>query len=233
MRTATQRWMALVAASFLIAASAAADDGGRPGREILLPSEEVKDTFLGYLVGLIENDVAARLDREYLLGILFELRDAPTFQLISEIAWFHGEGLEARLLSFTFNGELHFPVPLELFGRPPASIDASSMIVLREEPWGGGSDPLGGPFHRFSVEQGYASVDFAEWLDVLADSLLDDFSVAAVALFTYRGRRHAMLVGRGERGQAVPWAFDLSRNRIMFPLPERLYDLADLLLRGE
>jgi hypothetical protein len=122
-------------------------------------------------------------------------------------------------------------MPLDILGYHPGSIDASQTIVLRRQPR---DDVLaGGVFHWFTIEQGYAQVDFDEWLDVLAGPLLDDFLLAGVALFTHRDRWHAMLVGRGVRGQAVPWAFNLARPRIIFPIPREFANLAERLLRDQ
>jgi hypothetical protein len=222
-----------VAAALLLAAVAAfaADDGTLPGREIMLPREEVFDTFLAYLLGVIERDVAARLPRDHLLDVLVEVRDSPGLARIAEVAWLRGEAPGSRRLSFTFDGELHYPMPLDIFGYHPGSIDASRTIVLREERRGRG--PPGSRFHWLVVEEGGATVDFDAWLDVLAGPLLDDFTLAGVALFIRRGRWTAVLVGRGDRGQAVPWAFGLERTRILFPTPPDLAALAARLLAGE
>jgi hypothetical protein len=102
---------------------------------------------------------------------------------------------------------------------------------VRETQRGRGEGNLAGPFHLFVLDQGYVQVDFDEWLDFLAGGLLDDFSLAAFTLMTYRGKWHAMLIGRGKRGQAVPWAIDLSRERILFPMPRELMGLAAWILQ--
>lgn len=228
------RRVACVAVALLAAVAAAADDGpgggAPPGREVMMGRDEVWDTFLAYLVGIIERDAVARVDGEWMREILVEVRDSPGLRRIAEVAWQRGAEPGSRRLSFAFDGDLHYPMPLDIFGYHPGSIDASRTIVLREERRGG---PPAGAFHWLVLEEGHATVDFDEWLDVLAGPLLDDFTLAGVALFTLRGRWHAMLVGRGDRRQAVTWVFALDRTRILFPAPRIFSDLADRLLAGE
>jgi hypothetical protein len=204
----------------------------RPGKEVLLSREEVKDSFLGYVIGLIQTDTAARVDRDYILELLPELEGFPGLQRIREVGWQASGDPAGPALSFSFDGELDYPVPISIFGYHPGSIRASRAIVLREVQRGSGGDALAGPFHLFEVEQGYARVDFDEWLDVVAGRLLDDFSLAAIEILTFHGRWHALLVGRGARDQPVAWVLDLSRNQIVFPVPRELASHAGRILAG-
>ena len=224
----------LAAAAARAPVELAADTGmTRPGREILLPPGEVLDTFLGYVVGLIRSDTSALLDIPYLLDLLPEVRDSPDMRRIRSLAWLGPGVVEEPRLAFWFDGDLHYPIPLSILGYHPGSIDASSEIELRETLRGRGSRSFRGPYHLFTVDRGFARVTFDEWLDGLAGSILDTFTLEGFALLTFRGEWHVMLVGRGVHGKAVPWAVNLARNKIAFPVPRELRAVAEALLLAE
>lgn len=223
----------LLAASAVLAAPAAFAEAGLkspPGREILPPREQVWETFLGYVVGLIRTDTAARAEFSYLLEILPELDVKETYRRISYVEWGDSRLAGARALTFGFDGDLEYPIPLSILGYHPGSISASAVIGLREIGRGIGGRILAGPYHLFVVERGYARIVFDAWLDALAGSLLDTFTLEALALLTYQGELHALLVGRGVRGQSVPWAVNLARNKVKFPVPNEFRTVADQLL---
>lgn len=233
-RTLRPAPLVLLAASAVLAAQAVFADsspGSPPGREILLPREEVWETFLAYVVGLIRTDTAAHAEFSHLLEILPELNVKETYRRIRYVEWGDSRIADARAITFGFDGDLEYPIPLSILGYHPGSISASSEISLREIDRGVGERTLAGPFHLFVVEQGYARIVFDGWLDALAGSLLDTFSLEALALLTYRGELHALLVGRGVRGQSVPWVVNLARNKVKFPVPDEIRAVADRLLR--
>jgi hypothetical protein len=223
--------LVLTAAVLLSPASLAAEEShDRPGREILLPRSEVLDTFLGYVAGLIRSDTSARLDISYLLELLPEVKDSEGMRHIRSIAWLHGGATEGSVLSFRFDGDLHYPIPLSILGYHPGAFDASDEIGLREIHRGYGSGALSGPYHFFYVERGFARVTFDEWFDALMGPILDTFTLEAFALLTYQREWHALLVGRGVKGQVVPWAVNLAHNKIRFPIPQELHAVAEYLL---
>lgn len=227
--------LVLLAASAVLAAPAVFADSGPgspPGREILPPREEVWETFLGYVVGLIRTDTEARAEFSFLLRILPELDVKETYRRISYVAWGDSRIVDARALTFGFDGDLEYPIPLSILGYHPGSISASAEISLREIGRGVGERTLAGQFYLFVVERGYARIVFDAWLDALAGSLLDSFSLEALALLTYRGELHALLVGRGLRGQSVPWVVNLARNKVKFPVPDEFRAVADRLLQA-
>jgi hypothetical protein len=205
----------------------------RPGREILLPRSEVLDTFLGYVVGLIRSNASALLDIPYLLDLLPEVRDSPDMRRMRSLAWLGPGVVEEPRLAFWFDGDLHYPIPISILGYHPGSIDASAEIELREMLRGRGSKSFRGPYHLFTVDRGFVRVTFDEWLDGLAGSILDTFTLEAFALLTYRGEWHAVLVGRGVHGKTVPWVVNLARNKIAFPVPRELRAVADALPLAE
>lgn len=204
-----------------------------PGREYLLPREEVYDTFLGYLIGLICTDTSADVDYNSLLTTLPELVGVPGFKAIRRFALTGPDSQGELSLSFWFGDALYFPVPISIFGYHPGSIDGSGTIRLKEtrhlSVW---ADPYG-PLYVFQVEQGWAKVDFDQWLDTLAGSLLDDFTVWGAALLGYRGNWCALLIGLSPSKRIVTYAFDLKHNKILFPAPRDLTKLAAELIKAD
>jgi hypothetical protein len=229
----------VVAVFFIVSVLAAvsADDRAprAPGREISLSKDEIRESFLAYLAGLIRADLPATLTREDLVHLFPELsgETSSSFQLMQTVARQRTADPDHASLVFEFASDIHVPVPFGIFGYYPSSINASSRVTLRESRFSSkvyqrksGAVVELSPFYEYHVIEGFGGMVFDEWLSVLSARLLDDFTVQAAALFTYRGEWHGLIVGVSRRGRIVPWLFNLKRMRLILPMPDGLYDLA-------
>ncbi len=205
-----------------------------PPRDYSMPKEEVWESFLGYLVGLMNADVLFSVDGHDLAGLFPELkaRRGDPFELLREVARQKGEGDQVQLL-FSFPGPLQIPLPVGLFGYHPIYVYASQTVALTEERYavrrirpGSPDEAVLSPDFEYRIAQGYAQFWFDEWLTALTGGFLDTFSVRGVAIFRTSNTWHALLAGLGQHNQVVCWLFDLKRMRLILSIPKALLDLA-------
>jgi len=205
-----------------------------PPRELSMPKDEIWESLLGYLVGLIDADVSFALSGSDLLSVLpeFKARRGDPFELLKEVARRPGAQGHARL-SFSFPDALHIPLPVGFLGYQPISVSASQTVVLEEYSFASRSilsapqvEDVLSPDFEYRLAQGYAQFNFAEWLVYLTGGFLDDFSVKGVAIFRYRGTWHALMAGVSRGGRVVCWLFDLKRMRLVLSIPKPLLELA-------
>ncbi len=235
---------AAAAAWLLFSVTAARAQGGWPsvpGREVSLPKQEIDESFLAWLTGVIRSDLSADLDHGELLDLFPEFRRESTsaFQLLYRVARRIASGTEPPQLIFSFSGDLHVPVPFIVPWYHPISIDASNTVILGESRLplltlredDGTSDVLA-PVFEYRIREGSGGIHFDDWLIVLSAGFLDDFSVRGAALFTYRGEWHGLIAGQNPKGRVVSWLFNLKHMRLVFPLPREFMELAADLMGG-
>ena len=211
-----------------------------PSRTYSVPKQQIPESFLGYLVGLIDADVQFSLDSERLLAALpeFRGRQGDPFQLLKEVARRQAPD-RPMALSFRFPGDLRIPIPLGIFGYHPISVSVSRTIVLEERRFpsralpeaAAGVEVLSRDY-EYRVTEGYARFHFDDWLVVLSGGFLQDFSVEGLAIFQYRGEWRALMAGRGEQRPVICWLFDLMRTNLILKVPSPLVDLASELSPG-
>jgi len=205
-----------------------------PSRAYSVPKKQIPESFLGYLVGLIDADVQFSVDSRGLLAVLpeFKGRSGDPFQLLKEVARREGPG-RPMALSFRFPDDLRIPLPLGIFGYHPISVYVSRTIVLEERRFparslgdiSGGSRLLS-PDYEYRVSEGYARFQFDDWLVFLSGGSLADFSVHGLAIFQDKGEWRALIAGSGPARPVVCWLFDLLRTTPVLNVPPPLLDLA-------
>ncbi|MGD8628941.1 MAG: hypothetical protein PVH52_07640, partial [bacterium] len=137
-----------------------ASAGDMPGSEIMLPQDEVVDRFFAYMIGLIQADTCGVVDAEDLASALagFKGRTSVPFERIMSIhrdcgddgpssrrggsgsgARSGGRGgsggrgaTDVRDVSITFSEELKTPVPYQILGYHPGSVQACEIVRFRE-----------------------------------------------------------------------------------------------------
>jgi hypothetical protein len=210
-----------------------------PPRELSMPKTEVWESFLGYLIGLLNAGVHFELEHDDLWSVLPELRARRNdpFELMRLVARRSAPGGPADL-SFSFVGALHIPLPVGVLGYHPVFVSASETVVLEESRFdakimrpGTPDEATLSPDLEYTMTEGYGQFTFAPWLIFLSGGFLDDFSVRGVALFKYNGTWEALMAGASTGGKVVCWLFDLKRMRLLLTVPPALLDLAGELAR--
>jgi hypothetical protein len=202
-----------------------------PSRALGVPRDQIAESFLAYLVGLIDSDTRFLMDSRSLAEALPELsalRGDP-FQFIREVG--RHESGPRLMLTFGFVDDLLFPLPLGILGYHPISVSVSRDILLEEQRFtarrlGDDGALVLAPYYEYRVVEGHASFFFADWLVYLSGGFLDNFSVEGAALFKYGGEWRALIAGRGRKNQVICWFYDLRHTRFIMAVPKQLVDLA-------
>jgi hypothetical protein len=217
---------------FMLSVTAAAGfaqsspDQPPPGRELILPPSEVKDTFFAWLVGVVDAGRDASIDNEELREVLTEFRStiALPFDRIGLVRH-AAPGPEARgSLGITFDSAIDVPVPFSLFWYHPGSLRSTREIRFEERRFASLPTPGGpaSPVYSFRLVEGTMTIDVDAWLDVLLGRIVDDLVVRIVAITRWRGSWRCILGGTGREDRRIIAAFDLARNAIAFPVPSEL-----------
>ena len=239
----------LIPALLLISLLAvAASAGDMPGSEIMLPECEVSDRFFAYLIGLIQNDVCGVVESGDLAAALadFKGKTSVPFERILSIYRDCGDdgpspgrggtggrgGISVRDVSIAFLGELKTPVPYDILGYHPGSVQASDTVRFRE--WHiprrtirwSKREPLElTDVYIFGIREGWTVIDIDGWLDVLLGGSLDDTRIITLVLFKHDGDWHGLAAGFGRSGEGRSGVFNFAGNQILFPTPDRFRGL--------
>jgi hypothetical protein len=193
----------------------------RPGREIALSPDEVKDTFFAYVIGVIISGVEVDLTNSDLRDILTEFKtslDLP-FDLITAVRQTYDPESGQRSLSIDFNSSVDIPIPFSFLGYHPGVILASQSLHLSEmNP--ASSDPTQPSSAVFVLRliEGGITVDVDDWIEFLLP-IVDDLFVRMLVIFKYEDTWYCMLEGIGKRGEEIMEFFNFTRNLIVFPVP--------------
>jgi hypothetical protein len=200
----------------------------RPGREIALPPEQVKDTFFAYVIGVIASGTDLEMTNEDLRDILTEFKtnlNLP-FDLIRGVVQHTDEQSGECSMSIAFNGDAKIPIPFSLLGYHPGSILATSQLHFTQtRPVSSREDEpvTANPVYVMHLTEGQIVVDVDDWLISLLPSMLDDLSVRFIAIFHYKEDWYCQLGGTGRRAKkGLNWFFSLTGNRIIYPIPKEL-----------
>lgn len=210
----------------LAALGARAGSHAAPGRELILPPSEVKDTFFAWLVGVVDAGRDAAATNAELREVLTEFRAsiALPFDRISEVRH-AAPGPDRRgSLEVRFDGAIDIPVPFALLWYHPGSLRSTPVVRFEERRFASlptGSD-LAAPVYSFRLVEGSMTIDIDAWLDVLLGRIADDLAIRLVAVARWRGSWRCLLGGTGREDRRIVAAFDLERNTITFPVPSEL-----------
>lgn len=223
-----------VAALVLLAVCAPAQDqeaAAPPGREISLPSTEVKDTFFAYAMGIIARGAELELDSAQMRSMFVEFTKAMgvPFDLIARFGQHADAETEQRRITLEFTRDVVIPVPFSLLWYHPGSITATRRVGfdVRRASWTdpdpGHSVPIDDAVYDLVLVDGGIFVDIDDWLEAIFSASLEDAGITHIVFFQWRGDRLGMLAGTAERTRRVLRAyFDFTRNAIVFPVPPSL-----------
>jgi hypothetical protein len=198
-----------------------------PGRELILPSTEVKDTFFAWLVGVVDAARDASIDNAGLRDVLTEFKSsiALPFDRISMVRHAAPRPDARGSLGVEFDGEVDIPVPFSLLWYHPGSLRATRTVRFEERrfttvPLADGS--AAAPVYSFRIAEGAMTIDVDAWIDALLGRIVDDLSIRIVAIARWRGAWRCLIGGTGREDRRIIAAFDLARNTITFPVPSEL-----------
>lgn len=189
----------------------------------------VRDSFLGYFVGLLDADAVGFADAAYLHEVLPEFKSfySLAFEDLLRVSRVQEEG--GAIVAVHFRSALSLPIPFRVLWDTPGTIRATETVELRERrlarwtsPEDGGPTVLLAPLYVYDVVAGRFSIDFDLWLDLLLGAAVDDIDITRILLFLNDGTWYAALMGTGYDGQLVIGYFDFRENRILVPVPRRL-----------
>jgi hypothetical protein len=198
-----------------------------------MPKGEVGDEFLSFLVAVIDSEREIAMDSAALHHELpvFNKNPSSLFDLLKEVD--RRKAGDQVQLGFSFESDLHVPVPFSIFRHHPIWIDTSGTILLRESraqsltlgPLGGRQTVIA-PAYEYILDSGHASIRVDGWLTVLTLGLLADFSFQAVCLFKTGGAWYGLIAGTGPRNRPISWLFSLTAMRVVYPMPDELRSFA-------
>ncbi len=203
----------------------------RPGREVSLLPEEVKDTFFAYVIGVVRSGAELDVDNATLLEILTEFKthfDLP-FEKIDRVVQRRGASRSDGSFSIIFTGDVRIPIPFSFLGYHPGAILASETITFSENRTilpTGVETRFADPLYTLRLSEGYVTVKVDDWLKFVLPTIVDDLYVSLFAIFRWRGDWICVLSGTGGKGAPVNEFFNFTHNRIIFPIPPELSQLA-------
>ncbi len=210
----------------------------RPGREVSLPADEVKDTFFAWVIGVVRTGVEVDMDNAALMDVLTEFKthfDLP-FDKIERVVQRRGISEAGGWLSIIFTEQdVRIPIPFSFLGYHPGAILASQTVTFSETRTvlPNAVDPrFTEPLFLLPLSEGYVTIKVDDWLKFLFPTLVDDLYVSFFAIFRSRGDWICLLSGMGGKGKPVREFFSFTHNRIIFPIPAELAELAETISQG-
>jgi hypothetical protein len=189
----------------------------------------VRDSFLGYFVGLVDADAVGFADSAYLHEVMPEFQSFFSLPFEDILSVSRAREAGGAVIEAHFRSGLRLPIPFRVLWDTPGTILATEKVVFRETRLAAWTAPSDGgpalelaPLYVFDLVAGRFSFDFDVWLDVLLGRAVDDIDVARVLLFLNDGTWYGALMGTGYDGQLVIGYFDFRDNRILVPVPRRL-----------
>jgi len=218
--------LALGPAAVVAGAQAATGLPEPPGRELILPPSEVKDTFFAWLVGVVDAGRDVSIDNEGLRSVLTEFRSsiALPFARIGEVRHVAPQADARGSLVVVFDDDIDIPVPFSLLWYHPGSLRSTRAVRFEERRFASLPTTRGPaePVYAFRLVEGAMTIDVDAWLDALLGRLVDDFAGRIGAIARWRGSWRCILGGTGREDRRIIAAFDLARNSIAFPVPDEL-----------
>jgi len=217
----------VIAVTLAAALAVSAGAQSPPGRELILPPSEVRDTFFAWLVGVVDAGRDASIDNAGLREVLTEFRStiALPFDRIGLVRHLAPQPDLRGKLDIEFDGDIDVPVPFSLLWYHPGSLRSTPVVRFEERrfsslPTAGG--PAAEPVYSFRLVEGEMVIDIDRWVDVLLGNIADDLTIRIVAIARWRGAWRCLLGGTGREDRRIIAAFDLARNTITFPVPHEL-----------
>jgi hypothetical protein len=225
------RHIFLLAIAVLIAAVVHAD---APPRSVAPPKEVVDDEFIGYLFALLQKDLDASITGEELRGLFPEYDGGGDTPMAFIASLDRRRDGASRFVRLAFTRPIEHPAPIDILGHKPVMLFGTELLEFREEFYGPDShDTAGlGDAYVLYLEEGSFSIDFANWLDSLLGSIVDDLRVTVVIAVYFDDRWYGVAAGRAPDRDVVTSVYDMPRGRFLARPPEEVSDFAVSRLRA-
>ncbi len=212
----------------------------RPGREIALPPEQVKDTFFAYVIGVIASGMDLEMTNADLRDILTEFKtnlNLP-FDLIRGVVQHTDEQSGETSMSIAFNDAAKIPIPFAFLGfiRPGAILATSQLHFTQTRPVSSKESEqyTARPVYVMHLTEGEIVVDINDFLIALLPSRLDDLTIRFIAIFRYQEDWYCQLGGTGRRAKKdLNEFFNLTKNKIIYPVPKELSRLGKRIAKAD
>ncbi len=205
----------------------------RPGREISLPSNQVKDTFFAYVLGIILTGTDVDIDNAGMRSILteFQTKLKFPFDLVSRVIQHSEQDSGERSISLVFSSDVAIPIPYSFLGYHPGMLRSTQTLTfsVRRSSYTDPRDPsVYTPVYALSLDDGTVVIDIDDWLVYLLSNVVDKLSVHHIVFFSYRGEWIGLVEGRGKVfNRTMREYFSFTNNRIIFPVPASLDALGE------
>jgi hypothetical protein len=215
----------------------------RPGREVSLPPDEVKDTFFAYVLGIITSGREVDVDNAHMREILTEFKSTlhVPFDLIDRVTQHTDPETGACTIGVEFTRDVVIPIPFALLFYHPGTIEADKDLVwqVSRAVFNSGTGEGLVPVFDLSLWRGGVQVNIDDWLEALFSASLEDTWIHHIIFFRWNGDWIGLLEGAGRRmGRVLRAYFDFTKNTILFPTPQDLEKVGRILvdepgLRGQ
>ncbi len=200
----------------------------RPGREISLPPNQVKDTFFAYVLGIVFTGTDVDLDNAQMRDILteFQTKLKFPFDLVSRVIQRDNPDSDGRIISLIFNGDVAIPIPYSFLGYHPGKLRSTQELdfYVTRSSYVDPRDPsVYTPVYDLALVNGTVVIDIDDWLVYVLSNILDKLTVRHLVFFSYRKEWIGLVEGRGKVfNRTMREYFSFTNNRIIYPIPPAL-----------
>jgi hypothetical protein len=198
---------------------------------------DVGDPLLALLIGVLDADAFGQLGHAVLDSIVtagggskLPFEDVKTVERRLVEGATVSSDIDVRL-----RRAVNLGVPYSILGYHPGSVRAPKHVLLREWRiprhdirWVDDEHAREDRFEDlrlFSVEKGRVEMDVDWWLDKLLGKKLDDTHLVGFVISKHEGKRYAVAFGYTKSGRGRSGCFDLEKDEIIFPAPQKFLHL--------
>lgn len=200
----------------------------RPGREVSLPPDQVRDTFFAYVLGIVMDGLEVDIDNPQMREILTEFKsklDVP-FDLITRVIQHTDEASGERTISLEFNGNVVIPIPFSVLGYHPGKVRSTQRVdfrVTRTEYTDQKKPRNSTVVYNLALSDGSVLIDLDDWIVFFLSNVFDKIEVHHIVFFRHDDKWVGLLEGDGKvNGGKQRQYFDFTHNGIIFPVPPEL-----------
>ncbi len=200
----------------------------RPGREVSLPPDQVRDTFFAYVLGIVMTGIEVDIDNSQMREILTEFKSKLNvpFDLITRVTQHTDEASGERTISLEFNGDVVIPIPFSILGYHPGTVRSTQQVDFRvtRAAYNDQKDPRNSTLvYDLALSGGSVLIDVDDWIVYILGTVFDKIQIRHIVFFRYDDKWIGLLEGKGKVfGRSMREYFDFTHNGIVFPVPTNL-----------